>query len=203
VNTARGQAPGQFNPATVLTADAVIFAAGGAHNELGDVEHMLSGPYFPHANLTMDDDLQASLRNYYDFLAAYENLLRDVDVEPSDATASLPGIRAGADGAGDTVWTFAKRKGDTTILHFINLLGTADTGWADPEGLRVPPPRLENVTVRHHYQGSRPTKVLVASPDGESAEARTLDYTAGADTEGPYVEFQLPSLRYWDMVWFR
>src|SRR5690606_36339370 len=44
-----GATDGNFNTPAVLLADAVIFAFGGAHLELG--EHMLSSEYFPDASL--------------------------------------------------------------------------------------------------------------------------------------------------------
>ncbi|MEJ2635771.1 MAG: glycoside hydrolase family 66 protein [Calditrichia bacterium] len=61
--------PGQFNSPAVLLADAVIFAAGGAHLELG--EHMLGSEYFPNSNLSMSQDLQTALIRYYDFLGYF------------------------------------------------------------------------------------------------------------------------------------
>src|SRR5699024_894092 len=42
---------GSFNSPSVLMTDAVIFAFGGAHLELG--EHMLSSEYFPNDKLEM------------------------------------------------------------------------------------------------------------------------------------------------------
>ena len=55
--------------------NAVIFAFGGAHLELG--EHMLGKEYFPNSNLAMKSDLQKALPAYYDFMVAYQNLLRN------------------------------------------------------------------------------------------------------------------------------
>src|SRR5690606_36450192 len=66
---------GTFNTPAVLLADAVIFAFGGSHLELG--EHMLSSEYFPNTKLSMEPGLKASVKEYYDFLTAYQNLLRD------------------------------------------------------------------------------------------------------------------------------
>ncbi len=57
--------PGQFNTSAVLYANAVIFAFGGVHLELG--EHMLSNEYFPSNNLTISADLKEQLIKYYDF----------------------------------------------------------------------------------------------------------------------------------------
>src|SRR5690606_30697926 len=69
-----GAREGNFNTPAVLLADAVIFAFGGSHLELG--EHMLSSEYFPDASLTMDPELTRALKEYYDFMVAYQNLLR-------------------------------------------------------------------------------------------------------------------------------
>ncbi|MCF8346867.1 MAG: glycoside hydrolase family 66 protein, partial [Bacteroidales bacterium] len=66
---------GYFNTASVLMTDAVIFAFGGSHLELG--EHMLGKEYFPNDNLDMKADLIQALVRYYDFMTAYQNLLRD------------------------------------------------------------------------------------------------------------------------------
>ena len=78
---------GFFNTPGVLLTDAVIFAFGGAHIELG--EHMLSQPYFPNNNLQIKGDLRDAMTKYYDFLVAYENLLRDGGVFNSPDISSL------------------------------------------------------------------------------------------------------------------
>lgn len=66
---------GTFNTPGVLLTNAVIFALGGSHLELG--EHMLCKEYFPNSNLGMSAELQEAMVAYYDFLVAYQNLLRD------------------------------------------------------------------------------------------------------------------------------
>ena len=68
--------PGFFNTPGVLYEDATIFASGGDHIELGDVDHMLDTPNYLNGNLYMTASLQQSMVNYYNFLTAYEDLLR-------------------------------------------------------------------------------------------------------------------------------
>jgi len=51
---------GYFNTPSVLMTNAVIFAFGAAHLELG--EHMLGKEYFPNSNLSMKDDLKSALK---------------------------------------------------------------------------------------------------------------------------------------------
>ena len=69
----------KFNTPGVLLTDAVIFALGGSHLELGD--HMLCREYFPSTALQMNDVLKTAMIRYYDFMTAYQNLLRDKDTE--------------------------------------------------------------------------------------------------------------------------
>ncbi|MGD8427692.1 MAG: glycoside hydrolase family 66 protein, partial [Balneolaceae bacterium] len=74
VNYNMADSKGYFNTPSVIFTDAVIFAFGGSHLELG--EHMLGKEYFPNSNLSMRKDLKEALVSYYDFLVGYENLLR-------------------------------------------------------------------------------------------------------------------------------
>ncbi|RZL13415.1 MAG: hypothetical protein EOO62_08190, partial [Hymenobacter sp.] len=74
VNRGKSNSTGYFNDASVLMTDAVMFAFGGSHIELG--EHLLGNEYFPNSNLAMSARLQQNLTSYYDFLTGYENLLR-------------------------------------------------------------------------------------------------------------------------------
>ena len=67
-----------FNPATVRMLDCVVFASGGSRIELGNGGNMLSDEYFPaDGKKRMDDGLRSAVDRLYDFLVAYENLLRD------------------------------------------------------------------------------------------------------------------------------
>ena len=75
INYARSNSTGYVNAPGVLLANAVIFSFGGAHLELG--EHYLANEYVPNSNLQMKSDLRQDLIRYYDFLTAYQNLLRD------------------------------------------------------------------------------------------------------------------------------
>ena len=69
-----GKEQGEFNTPGVLLTDAVMFALGGSHLELGD--HMLCREYFPNNSLVMSQKLRNAIVRYYDFMTAYQNLLR-------------------------------------------------------------------------------------------------------------------------------
>lgn len=194
--------PGFFNTPGVLYEDATIFASGGDHIELGDVDHMLSEPDYVSNSLYMTGHLQKSMVAYYNFLTAYENLLRDGEV-PNTNTILLPGgPTTSTDGAPGTVWTFAKSTSGTDVLQFINMLNLTNADWMDTNGTQPAPTVQTNVQVKYYYKSSTaPTSVHVASPDVNGGVAESLSFTTGSDSSGKYVTFTLPSLYYWDMAW--
>ena len=70
----RGVYPPGANSHNVRLANAVIFASGGNHLELGEPGAMLADPYFPKFGM-MDESMQAMMQSYYDFLVRYEEML--------------------------------------------------------------------------------------------------------------------------------
>ncbi len=188
-----------FNAPSVLLADAVIFASGAAHIELGDGSRMLSGEYFPaDKRFAVPPELLSALRHYYDFLTAYENVLR-CNITPADATVTMTGQPSGPYGVPNTIWTIARQKGERTIVHFINLLGSDDPHWRDVHADRPDAPLLTNVNIRIAADEQIATAGW-ASPDVDGGRFHPLALTRGNDNGERYVEFVLPSLKYWDMV---
>jgi dextranase len=193
-------AGGTFNPAGVLLTDATIFAHGGDHIELGDVNHMLCAPYFPNSNLSMPDNLTQAMHHYYDFIVAYENLLRDGQ-QPTTNTITIPGLATSPDGFPGTVWTFARSSGSTDVLHFVNMLANTSNNWVDTDGTAPQPPVQRNVAVNYCYSGGTPRTVNFASPDINGGTPTRLQFTKDGKTNGNCIHFTLPELQYWDMVW--
>jgi dextranase len=196
------KAPGEtFNPAAVLLMDAVVFASGGARIELGNGDNMLSNEYFPGDGAKkMGPELQGKVRRMYDFITAYENLLRGGPL-PIERSVALEGVKQSALGADDAVWTFAEAGGDYEILHLINLTGT-DGLWRDEQQTKPEPTPIAAVPVRYHTD-AQVEAVFLATPDTEDIAPQQLAFETGTDDKGRYVSFTLPSLRYWDMVFMR
>ena len=46
-------------------------------------------------------------------------------------------------------------------------------------------------------------KIWMASPDTNDGQAKTLDFKRGWDLGGDYVEFDVPSLEYWNLVYMK
>ena len=162
---------------------------------------MLSDEYFPaDTKKRMKGELPGDVQRLYDFLVAYENLLRDGQ-RPAARNVNLSGLPVSADGKSDTIWAFAKADAQTEIYHFLNLMGT-DNGWRDEKQLKKEPETQRDVKTRI-YTGYPAQSVWLASPDGESIAPAALSFSAGQDEGGAYVEFTQPSLSYWNMVFLR
>ena len=192
---------GNFNDASVRLADAGIFACGAAHLELGDDTEMLRTEYFPENTLKMSASLKSALRVYYDFLVGYENLLRDGTVSANYA-ATISGVNTSANGGTNAVWTISRKNLGNGFLHLVNLLNNTSSSWRDTNGTYATPTTQTNLAVKMYYGGNLGGgKLWWASPDTNFGAATQLTYTNGSDGGGSYVNFTLPSLQYWDMVW--
>lgn len=190
-----------FNAPAVLLMDAVCFSAGGARLELGDGGHMLSNEYFPDDHdKTMDAALRGRVVRMYDFITAYENLLRDGQ-RASQATALVTNAPCADNGRADAVWCFTRENDDWLTVHLINLVGT-DDGWRDEAQTKNAPVVQKNLAVRV-YTDREVLGAWAASPDESDLSARAASFTCGVDGGGRYVEFSLERLEYWDMVFLR
>ncbi|MCM3618471.1 glycoside hydrolase family 66 protein [Sutcliffiella horikoshii] len=185
---------GEFNAPGVLLTNAVIFAAGGAHLELG--ENMLSKEYFPHKKLSISEELTEELIHYYDFTVAYQNLLRDGAEEvPRELTVNDGDIKVSSRSELGSIWSYTKEKDNLDILQFINLTDANSLEWRDNDGSQVEPAVKEDVKVKTEASG-KVAKVWLASPDFHGGSAIELDF----DQKGETLEFSIPKLKYWNMV---
>jgi len=194
VNYDLAQRPGFFNTPAVLLADAVIFAFGGDHLELG--EHMLGREYFPDDNLAMGSDLRDALVHYYDFLVAYQNLLRDGGVFDSPGVSSTSGISISqwAPQRGQ-VAVVGKEVGNRQVIHLLNFISANSPLWRDNAGTQPVPQSVGELKLS--YTTTRQVKrVWFASPDVDAGASKEIAFTQTASE----VTFTLPSLAYWDMV---
>ncbi|UAL50214.1 glycoside hydrolase family 66 protein [Metabacillus dongyingensis] len=185
--------PGKFNTPSILLTNSVIFASGGSHLELG--EHMLSKEYFPHDNLKMSKSLKSMLLHYYDFLVAYENLLRDNLKEVPITIASSDWVHFSSQPEQGKIWSFAKQKANKKVIHFINFFDATTLEWRDTNANQAEPQNRKQLTVKLEETKSI-KKVWMASPDKQNGVPISLNFKQ----ENNKVIFALPSLKYWDMV---
>nr|WP_228731341.1 glycoside hydrolase family 66 protein [Clostridium zeae] len=191
--------PGEFNENSVRLADAAIFAAGGAHIELGDTG-MLGREYFPNKNLKMTASLVTAMRNYYDFLVAYENLLRD-GLKDSKNPISLNDIKTSTNGQANTIWTYAKEKNGYEVVQLINLLGMNKEAWRDDGANYDAPETKKDLKLNYTIKTGKVKGVYLASPDLNGGKAMKLNYKITKEGVDTKLQIDVPELQYWDMVY--
>lgn len=185
--------PGEFNTPGILLTDAVIFASGGSHLEFG--ENMLSKEYFPHKNLKVSPQLEAQLIRYYDFLTAYQNLLRDSPEVSGLKAEGTEDILFSDRAEQGKVWSFAKQKEGKDVLHFINFKDASVMDWNDTFGTQTEPAERQDVSVS--VKTDKPVaKMWLASPDYYEGSPVSLEFKQ----QDGILEWKLPKLKYWDMV---
>lgn len=184
---------GEFNTPGVLLTNAVIFASGGSHLELG--ENMLAKEYFPNRNLSIPDELETSLVSYYDFLTAYQNLLRDGTADKELDVTAAEGTALSAMPERGKVWSFAKEAQGRTMLHLINFTDATTMEWQDNKASQAEPKEIADIKLTVKAEG-KVKKVWTASPDYYGGSAVGLDFTQ-KDGE---LTVALPKLKYWNMV---
>lgn len=186
---------GMFNTPGVLTTDAVIFALGGAHLELG--EHMLCNEYFPNRNLSMDRTLQQELVSYYDFAVAYENLLRDggaFNTVGLQEVGGMVSVQAWPPVKG-SVSALGRKVGNRQVIHLHNFANASHLSWRDLAGDQNEPPLLTDLGFRISVEGPV-RKVWCATPDSCGEMFREIAFRQ----EGSTIHITLPWLKYWSMV---
>lgn len=195
MNYDKAEEKGEFNTPGVLLADAVIFAFGGSHLELG--EHMLGKEYFPNSNLKMKADLQESLASYYHFLVAYENLLRDGgDFQNTAVTSTDPALKINAwPPVKGQIATVAKEVANRQVIHFLNFTKANSLEWRDKNGTQAEPQMISNLSVT--VPTTKPvTKAWYASPDVAKGAPQMLKLKTHENT----VTVALPDFKYWGML---
>jgi dextranase len=199
--TRSNEAPGQFNDAGVILTEATVLAAGGSRLELGDDTRMLCHEYFPNRALAMSAALKTTMRYYYDFAVAYENLLRDGQAANTKAVL-IDGATVSANGAANAVWAFAKEDKRYETVNLINLLGVSDLSWRDTNANQKKPGVLTNFKLKY-YTDTKLARAFLASPDSDGGRSKHLPMATGLDARGAYVEVTVPSLEYWNLVYFK
>lgn len=187
---------GYFNTSGVLMTTAAAHAWGGTILQMG--EHMLCNEYFPNSNLSMHGDLYRAMIAYYDFITAYENLLRDggewfgVDVESMDKQCVFnqwPAVKG-------QVATVGKAQEGRDIIHLLSYRNAVHLDWCDTNANQGEPDLLTDLSVRLPAK-MQPVHVYVATPDAKFSVAQELDF----DYADGMLTLTIPSLKYWTMLW--
>ena len=190
-----------FNSPAVRLMDSVVFASGGSRIELGNGDGMLSNEYFPDdRHKRMDPELSISVKRMYDFIVAYENLLRDGQ-QPMECHIDITDIPVSYNGKSDTIWCFGKEDSEYRVYHFINLCGT-DNDWRDTAQTKKCPSEINNIWVSIHTP-KVVHEVWLASPDREDLKPQKVPFELISDCNDYCLKLKMPALSYWNMVFMR
>jgi dextranase len=192
----------ELNEASIRLMDACVFGNGAYHVELGEDGQMLSHYYWP-ARIPMPATLPRVMRDYYDFAVRYENLL---------VFNTLGGITDGTESARlsssthtlstnalpDTIWTVVKLwRDEYDTVSLINLHGVDDQ-WRNLSGS---PQFQQNISMKY-YLDKKCQRLYLATPDDGLGRPVELAFTEGTDALGYFVQFTVPSLKFWDLLVF-
>ena len=145
----------------------------------------------------MRGELKIAMIHYYDFLTAYQNLLRedgewfgvDVTTTTGDVVFNQWGPVRGQ------IATVGKRFATCDVIHLLSYRNATHLDWCDTNANQGEPDLLESLSVSFAVK-QNPKSVWVASPDVKDGVAIPLEY----EYTGGKVTITLPALKYWDMV---
>src|SRR6056297_1584505 len=187
MNYEKSDEKGVFNTPGILLTDAVIFACGATHLELA--EHMLVHEYFPNNNRKMSAELNGKLVNYYDFMTAYQSVLRysrEADFLKSISCKPYPVSTEPEQGK---IWISQRQTNDYQLIHLINFTAMDNMQWRDPQGTCPEPNLLKNIELDIQQNIG---KVYIMTPDGEDLRPQKIKSDKG--------KVIIPSLKYWTTV---
>lgn len=195
----------QAENAALLTMSA-IFASGGFHLLLGEKEGVLDDPYYPNYRTVKNEQFNRKLRNYYDFIVKYEELIYGFDIVDTTMVNTggineeyvFKGVKTSPKAEADSVWSLIKEKPGYKIINLVNFYGIENMNWNEPkenEPLTVSNLEISVLTC------SEAKAVYMASPDLNNGRALKLDFEYVQGDQGSRIKFLVPELINWNLVY--
>ena len=186
---------GYFNTPAVLMLDAVLFAMGASHIELG--ETLICHIYWPTCKMDLKPELIKALVEYYDFLTGYENLLRDGGKESRLNITSMTLPITYWEPVAGKVNVYSRQVGGKTVAHLLNFIDATHMIWRDENRNQAEPSEHTGFRITIPTP-KKVSKVWVATPDFLGGAPQMVPYSVSAD--GTQVTVTVPYLKYWTMV---
>ena len=151
------------------------------------------------------------MTRYYDFLTAYENLLRDEWTERTNVKATCSDVTINTwEPVANQVTMLAREVNGRQVIHLLNFThedgaSVSDNNyllcWHDNQATRPWPKRFEALSIKLTGMTGmgRVRRIWVASPDycgGAMQELTDYRYTSSTGT----ITLTLPSLQFWTMI---
>ncbi len=176
--------------------DAIIFASGASHIEMGEQGGYLADPYFPKYELP-SQELAERLQRYYLFALRYQNVLGPTTQAGAAARFEqirLPGYEIAANVTRDKILPLVRSSQQYTAVSLVNLMGLPHGEWATH--LSAPPTPQTDVTVIFENVSAPVKAVWFATPDRSTLELQAVEF----EQTDSRLTVQLPALDYWSML---
>lgn len=188
--------------AFILTA--VIASNGAYHLLIGEDSGILTQGYYSDYSVIPAENIN-KLKVYYDFIVRYMNLLYDndlIDVSMTHLGGDNDEYYCNFDnwspyGEPNKIMVNIYEKPLLKVIYLINLCGCYDDYWNKGKSRPVTRENLEfRVRVDYKVKG-----VYSATPDDGMPASISLPFRYGKDDKGKYIEFIVPDLHIWRMVY--
>lgn len=188
-----------IDPAYEINArlnDAIIFASGAGHIELGELGGYLADPYFPKYEMP-SADLSAVLQRYYEFAIRYQNAIGPGALsgeKSAGARIKIEGVKTTPALPTDKVMVIDRSTGTHTALSLVNFVGLEHGNWAD--GLTNPPTPLLDAKMTIKDANRQAARIWFATPDREDLSLQPVEF----QQDGAVITLTVPSLDYWSLI---
>jgi dextranase len=176
--------------------DAILFASGAGHIELGEQGGYLSEAYFPNYK-TPTAELSRVLQRYYDFAIRYENVIGPQTHSANKQYANqinMNSLNVSVSADHNKIMPVVRESDHHLAINLINMLGLNSGEWAKktsqfPTTLDEPEVRITGITKQ--IKG-----IWFASPDKVELALIPLDFSQKEDS----ISLKIPFLQYWDLI---
>lgn len=191
--------------ASLLLTSATIFACGGFHFVIGEDNGVLPDPYYVNY-AQIGEKYKRSLRNYYDFIVRYGDLIFDISSK-DDSMTHANGINTecvfengdfSSYPRANRVWTLVRTIEGYKTISLVNYTGIKSDIWN--EGKESFPEDLENISVQILVDEDVKA-VYIASPDYNECMSEKLEFEYCSIDRGKAIKFIVPKLRIWDLIY--
>ncbi|MCT4562754.1 MAG: glycoside hydrolase family 66 protein [Maledivibacter sp.] len=185
-----------------LLATSVIAANGAYHLILGEKNGVLTQGYYVDYS-TLDDNFVRQIRNYYDYIIRYSNLLFDHELRDVSMTHicgdNLEYVFENVDistyGEADKVWIIVKEKPIRKVINFINLKGNDDYWNKGKNKVEY----VNDITLKIQIE-SKVKSVFITTPDQNMGRPQKLKYTILDGDRGKNLVVKVDQIKIWSTL---
>ncbi len=165
----------------IRLADAIIFSSGGSRIEIGEINRLLTDPYFP-KHQAIPQAFIHNLRQYYNFVVLYGEL-----IGPNAINSSLDNIDVP-----ESVLAIPRTSEGWQCINLINTRELNDPKWTEAQQDPAP---LFDFSVKIPYT-SNIKEIWWSSPDRDDLFFGRCEWSVNDN----FISVQIPYLEYWTLI---